>query len=100
MISDEELDNVAGGTRIETFMDGDELHKRGLLNTEESLDSESVRKKLHELGYTGYKDNGGFTKANVYTDREGNMITREEFWKNFNAEDGIGITPGNKNKIF
>ena len=30
-MNEEELDNVAGGTRIETWQDGDELYKRGLL---------------------------------------------------------------------
>lgn len=87
VLSDEELDNVAGGTRIETFQDGDELYKRGLLSAEQALSSSSVRNKLHELGYAGYKDNGGIINGNIYTDKNGNEITRKQFWANFDAEN-------------
>lgn len=91
ILSDEELDNVAGGTRIETFADGDELYKRGLISAEDALSSSPVRNKLHELGYAGYKDNGGIINGNIYTDKSGNTITREQFWKNFDAENGTKI---------
>ena len=91
ILSDEELDNVAGGTRIETFADGDELYKRGLLSEEDALKSSPVRNKLHQMGYAGYKDNGGIINGNIYTDKNGNTITREQFWKNFDAENGTKI---------
>ena len=91
ILSDEELDNVAGGTRIETFADGDELYKRGLLSAEQALSSSPVRDKLHELGYAGYKDNGGIINGNIYTDKNGNEITRKQFWANFDAENGTKI---------
>ena len=91
IMSDEELDNVAGGTRIETYMDGDELYKRGLLSAEDALSCSPVREKLHELGYGGYKDKGGFSNGNIYTDKSGNIVSREQFWKNFDAENGTKI---------
>ena len=91
IMSDEELDGVAGGNRLETFGDGNELYKRGLLTEDQSLKSAPVREILHKMGYTGYKDNGGLLNGNVYTDKSGNMITREQFWKNFDAENGTKI---------
>ena len=91
VLSDEELDGVAGGTRIETFADGDELYKRGLLSAEDALSSAPVRNMLHKMGYAGYKDNGGIINGNIYTDKSGNTITRDDFWKNFDAENGTKI---------
>ena len=89
ILSDEQLDNVAGGTRIETFQDGDELYKRGLLSAEDALSSAPVRDVLHKIAV--YKDNGGIINGNIYTDKSGNTITREQFWKNFDAENGTKI---------
>ncbi len=91
IIDDEQLDNVAGGTRLETFADGNELYKRGLISAEDALGSAPVRDMLHKMGYTGYKDNGGIMNGNIYTDKSGNTITREQFWKNFDAENGTKI---------
>ena len=91
IMSDDDLDGVAGGTRLETYADGDELYKRGLLSAEDALSSSPVREKLHELGYFGYKDKGGIINGNIYTDKSGNTITREDFWKNFDAENGTKI---------
>ena len=91
IMSDAELDGVAGGNRLETFADGNELYKRGLLTAEQALNSAPVRDKLHELGYTGYEDKGGLINANIYKDKSGNLVTREDFWKNFNAENGTKI---------
>ena len=91
ILSDEELDGVAGGNRLETFGDGNELYKRGLLSAEDALSSSPVRNKLHSMGYAGYKDNGGIMNGNIYTDKSGNTVTREQFWKNFDAENGTKI---------
>ena len=91
ILKDEDLDRVAGGNRLETFGDGNELYKRGLLSAEDALSSAPVRDVLHKMGYSGYKDNGGLLNANVYTDKDGNTITREQFWKNFDAENGTKI---------
>lgn len=89
-LSAEELDGVAGGNILETISDSMQLFKRGLLSAEyESC--EAVRNKLHELGYAGYKDNGGLLNANIYTDKKGNTITREQFWANFDKENGTKI---------
>ena len=91
MLNNTELDNVAGGTRLETYADGEELYKRGLLTEDQSYSSAPVRDLLHKMGYTGYKDNGGIVNANIYTDKNGNTISREQFWKNFDAENGTQI---------
>lgn len=91
ILSDDELDNVAGGNRIETFADGNELVKRGLLSEEDALHSAPIRNLLHKMGYTGYEDKGGLINSNIYKDKNGNLVTREEFWKNFDAENGTKI---------
>ena len=91
MLSDDELENVAGGNRLETFADGNELYKRGLLSEDDALSSKPVRELLHKMGYAGYKDNGGLFNGNIYTDKKGNTISRDDFWKNFDAENGTKI---------
>ena len=90
-LSDDELDNVAGGTRFETYADGDELYKRGLISEEDALNCSPVREVIHKMGYAGYQDNGGIMNGNIYTDKSGNVITREQFWKRFDAENGTKI---------
>ena len=94
MLTDDELDNVAGGTRLETYRDANELYKRGLLTAEQTHCSAPVRDMLHKMGYAGYKDNdgmNGMVNGNIYTDKSGNNISREDFWKNFDAENGTKI---------
>ncbi len=91
VLGEAELDGVAGGTRLETYADGEELYKRGLLTEDQSYSSAPVRDMLHKMGYTGYKDNGGIVNGNIYTDKNGSIITREQFWKNFDAENGTKI---------
>ena len=94
ILSDEELDGVAGGTRIETFQDGDELYKRGLISEDDALSSSKVREAIHKLGYK-YVDHGGVNmfggKDNEYFDKKGESVSRAEFWKNFGAENGTKI---------
>lgn len=89
VLSDEELEGVAGGTRDETYTDGDELVKRGLLSEKDALSSSKVREAIHNLGYE-YKDHGGLAifggKKNEYFDKDGNSVSREDFWKNFGAK--------------
>ena len=80
ILSDAELDNVAG-----------ELYKRGLLSEDDALKSAPVRDMLHKMGYAGYQDKGGIINGNIYTDKSGNTISREQFWKNFDAENGTKI---------
>ena len=90
-MSDDELEQVAGGNRRETRADGFELFKRGLIHNGYTPDD--VNNVMHQTGYSGYQ---GISKAvgdNVYTDKSGNNITREEFWNNFDAENGTKILP-------
>ena len=86
----EELDGVAGGNILETISDSSELYKRGLLDKEYD-GCAAVRDKLHGMGYAGYEDKGGLLKDNVYTDKKGNNISREQFWNNFDKENGTKI---------
>ncbi len=53
------------------------------------MSSAPVRDVLHKIAV--YKDNGGIINGNIYTDKSGNTITRDEFWKNFDAENGTKI---------
>ena len=82
-MTDEELDNVAGGTRLETYDDGNELVKRGLLSEDDALHSAPVRDLLHKMGYAGYKDNGGVFNGNIYTDKK---VSRDDAWNHINAQ--------------
>ena len=91
MLNEDELERVAGGTRLETFADGNELYKRGLISADDALSSAPVRDMLHKMGYAGYEDKGGIMNGNIYTDKQGNTLTREQFWKNFDAENGTKI---------
>ena len=94
ILSDDELEVVAGGTRIETYADGNELYKRGLLSENDALSSTPVRELLHKMGYK-YVDHGGTAvfgaKNNEYFNKQGVSVTREDFWKNFDAENGTKI---------
>ena len=94
LLSDEELDGVAGGTRAQTYADGNELVKRGLISEEDALSSSKVREAIHSLGYK-YKDHGGMAlfgaKNNEYFNKDGVSISRDDFWKNFDAENGTKI---------
>ena len=94
ILSDEQLEQVAGGNRIETYEDGNELVKRGLLTKEEASHSSNVRETLHSLGYK-YVDHGGLKifggKDNEYFDKSGQSVSREVFWRNFDQENGTKI---------
>ena len=94
LLSDDALENVAGGTRVETYADGDELVKRGLLSQDDALSSSKVREAIHQLGYK-YVDHGGAkilgAKDNEYFNKDGLSVSRETFWKNFDKENGTRI---------
>ncbi len=93
-LSEEELDGVAGGTRLETYADGNELYKRGLISEDDAGSSSKVREALHNLGYK-YQDHGGAklfgAKDNEYFNKDGVSVKRDDFWKNFDAENGTKI---------
>lgn len=94
VLTDEELENVAGGDRIETYADGNELYKRGLLSISDTTSSSKVREAIHKLGYK-YVDHGGLKifggKDNEYFNKDGVSVDRETFWKNFDKENGTKI---------
>lgn len=94
VLTDEELENVAGGDRIETYADGKELFKRGLLSEIDAMSSSKVRETIHKLGYK-YVDHGGLKifggKDNEYSNKDGVSVDRETFWKNFDKENGTKI---------
>ena len=94
LLDDAQLDNVAGGTRVETYGDGNELYKRGLISAEDALSSSKVRETLHNLGYK-YQDHGGMAllgaKNNEYFNKNGVSVNRDQFWKQFDADNGTKI---------
>ena len=94
-MDDAQLDNVAGGTRTETVEDCKELIRRKIWPEGVPLDV-----FMHSLGYTGYKSNSlkkdsqgnliaDETTPNVYVNKQGQKISREEFWKNFDKENNL-----------
>ena len=91
ILEEDQLDNVAGGTHNETLGDGAELVKRGLLSKSDIFNYSAISKVLHDMGYGGYKDNNDITTANIYINKDGTQISRAEFWKNFDAENGTRI---------
>jgi hypothetical protein len=48
------------------------------------------------MGYGGYVDNGGIAKGNIYTDKDGNTISRQQFWANFDKENNTKIIRGSQ----
>ena len=94
IMDDAELDGVAGGTRLETYGDGNELYKRGLISEDDAVSSSKVREALHNLGYK-YVDHGGMAvfgaKNNEYFNKKGDSVNRDDFWKNFDAENNTKI---------
>ena len=50
-LDDEQLENVAGGNRLETFVDGDILSKLGLISQDDASSCSLVRNKIQALGY-------------------------------------------------
>ena len=60
----------------------------GLLSANDAKSSSKVREKIHSFGYE-YKDHGGMAifgaKDNEYFNKNGESVTREDFWKNFKA---------------
>ncbi|MBE6101807.1 MAG: hypothetical protein E7200_06890 [Selenomonas ruminantium] len=84
VLDDEQLENVAGGNRLETFADGNILSKLGLISQNDALSCAPVRDKIKSFGYK-YDDHGGLND-NQYFDKNGNSVSRKEFWKGFAAD--------------
>ena len=98
VLSDSELDNVAGGTFVETMDDLEAFNKRGI----DIFQYKSLTELMNHYGYKGFEEhsviNGDpnnfvpdMNNANVYVNKNGQRISRETFWKNFDAENGTHI---------
>ncbi len=85
-ISMDDMDTVAGGSVFETYDDIEELWKRGYFATPNNKLLERVEEILHALGYTKCQMNHSKWVDNVYADKNGKIMTREEFWKEFDDE--------------
>lgn len=85
VISDDELNNVAGGTIAETVADSFDLYRRGLTD-KIYVGSERTRRVINFKG-NEYKDHGGLFKPNEYYDKSGNPTSRENFWKEFDKQN-------------
>ena len=90
VMSDAELDGVAGGGLTDTVRDGMQLYLRGFLSFEQAQDTALITKTLHGMGYSGYKQTG-LLVDNIYTDRSGNSMSGPDFWKKFGKENGAAI---------
>ena len=90
VMSESELDGVAGGGVTDTVRDGLQLYLRGKLSFEQMQDAGLIAKTLHDMGYSGYKQTG-LLVDNVYTDRNGNPLSGPDFWKKFGEENGAAI---------
>ena len=102
ILSDEELDGVAGGTFAESYNDAQSFEKLGVKIFENKLagipllDHEgfvNLRAAFDKYGVT-IKDDGsiwgdltGKSKANQYF-IGGNEVSREDAWKHINAQFG------------
>ena len=91
MMSDDELDNVAGGTVAETAADSFDLYRRGLVD-KIYVGSERTRRVINFKG-NAYQDHGGLFKPNEYYDKSGNPTTRENFWKEFDIKNQTEPVP-------
>ena len=90
VMSESELDGVAGGGLTDTVRDGLQLYLRGKLSFEQVKDASLIAKTLHDMGYSGYKQTG-LWEDNVYTDRNGNTLSGPDFWKKFGEENGAAV---------
>ena len=100
ILSDEELDNVAGGTFAESYSDAQSFEKLGVKIFKNDiagvplLDHEgfvNLRNAFNKYGVT-IKDDGsifgdmvGTSKANEYY-INGKKVNRDEAWKHINAQ--------------
>ncbi len=93
ILKDEELDNVAGGTYLESADDAKKFKELGVsvynsdvlgvpvLTHDEFV---KLRDTFNQYGVT-IKDHGGLINTNEYF-IDGNKVTRDEAWKHINAQ--------------
>ncbi len=82
----DDMENVTGGTSEETFKDQHELWKRGFFRTSKSDNVNKSETVLHRLGFKKCQihcDSKDGNVKNVYADKNGNIMSREEFWNAF-----------------
>ena len=72
---------------LETYGDGFNLFDRGLLKREDVRNIKKVREVLQSLGYK-YENHAA---KNEYFNKGGVGVNRDDFWKNFDAENGTKI---------
>ena len=93
ILSDAELDNVAGGTYIESAGDAKKFNELGVKIYENEIagipvlthdEFEKLRSTFNQYGVT-IKDHGGLSNANEYF-IDGNKVTRDEAWKHINSQ--------------
>lgn len=86
LLSDDELDKVTGGTSAELGGDFYQLLARGLVKIYADFDT-----VMGKLNSNGYKVVYNHPEENEYYNRQGQRITRQEFWHNFDAENGTTV---------
>ncbi len=91
MLDEKELDSVTGGTIAETAADSFDLYRRGLVEAP-YVGSWRTRKVMNIMGYK-YEDKGGLFKPNEYFDRQGNPVSRGEFWEDFDKQHQTEAVP-------
>ena len=90
-VSEDELNEITGGTIAETAADSFDLYRRGLVENM-YVGSWRTRKVMNIMGYK-YEDKGGLFKPNEYFDRLGNPVSRAEFWKDFDKQHQTEAVP-------
>ncbi len=83
-LTTDQMENVTGGTRLETYADAEELYKRGLIDSP-NANCATVRDTLQKLGFK-YENHGGIFKGNEYFNKSGKKVSREQFWEKFDAD--------------
>ena len=86
----DELDNVVGGTYLESSDDAKNFQKIGIKVHENEIlgvavvQFDKLREAFNKFGVT-IKDNGGIVNANEYF-IGGNKVSRDDAWKHINAQ--------------
>ncbi|MBQ3444132.1 MAG: hypothetical protein IJG33_12910 [Selenomonadaceae bacterium] len=90
-LSEDELDNITGGTIAETAADSFDLYRRGIVE-DVYVGSERTRRAINVMGYK-YEDKGGLFKPNKYYDHKGNPVDRGQFWEDFDNQYQREVVP-------
>ena len=81
-MTDDQLDNVNGGTYIDSMEVANLLKKAGVKGTTKLgvfVNYDGMRKAISDLGFES-QDHGGLEKANTYVEKStGKVFTQKEF---------------------